>query len=100
VAGETEIAPTASCVTVTVAAGACPAVNVTVAVRDESEALASTDSVAVPDDEDAGETDSQDADEVADHDPTFVVTLTDREAAAAVGDQDVGETDSIAAAPA
>jgi hypothetical protein len=75
-------------------------VNVTVAVRDDTEAFAVTDTVALPDDEEVGETDNQDAEDVADHDPTFVVTLTDRELAAAPGDQDAGDTDNVAAAPA
>jgi hypothetical protein len=51
----------------------------------------------VPED---GETDSQGADETADHESSFVITLTGREAAPALGDQVEADTDSLGGTPA
>jgi hypothetical protein len=75
-------------------------VNVTVAKRGDVDGFAVTDSVAVPDDEEAGDTDNHASDETADHEETLVATVTDLEFAPDPGDQVVGETDSVAAPPA
>jgi hypothetical protein len=63
-------------VTVTVNGSAAPAVKVTVPVRGVVASFAATLKVAELPDDEAGETESQDSKETADHSPWFVEMVT------------------------
>jgi hypothetical protein len=72
--GVTDSVGSAVCVTVNVAGSAVPAAKVTVPVRVVVPSFAATVTTVEPSDDEAGETDNQEAEDVADQAPWFVVT--------------------------